>query len=75
MGVWGWSSSQKAFKRGELFARFALEDDGFGEEPVAETVAGGFAFAFGRGRPVGFGTVGSGCGDLFVSSFVSGHGG
>ena len=28
-------------ERGELLARFALEDDGFGEEAVAEAVAGG----------------------------------
>ncbi len=44
-------------ERGELFARFAFEDDSFGEESVAKTVAGGFALAFGRGRAVGLGPL------------------
>jgi hypothetical protein len=33
-------------ERGKLFARFAFEDDGFGEEAVAETVAGGLRYLY-----------------------------
>ena len=77
-------------ERGELFAGFAFEDYGFGEESVAETVAGGFAFAFGCGGSAGVGAVGAGggflffgfvdwfvdaYGVLFISMCVRGHGG
>jgi hypothetical protein len=54
----------------EALRAFLFEDDGAGEEPVLEAVAGGVAFTLIRDGALGTGSVGSGGLDLFVR----GHG-
>ena len=50
-----------AHERGEEtvedFESFVLKDDGLGQEAVARTIRGGFAFAFGSDGSAGFGAV------------------
>ena len=53
---------------------FALDDDHFGEEAVAEGVLGGDGFSFGGGGAAGFGSVEAGGLDLGGASFGLGAG-
>jgi hypothetical protein len=54
----------------ETLRAFFFEDDGAGEESVAEAVAGGVEFALIGEGALGAGSIGSGGCDLFVG----GHG-
>jgi hypothetical protein len=57
---------EEVVEQGEEFFLFLVfQDDGVGEQTVADAVAGGVAFALGGDGSFRFGSVGAGGRDLF----------